>query len=152
MPSETKPTVVIVPGGWHLPIHYEPLTKVLSSYGFPSIALLLPTFGASPPDKDLYDDIAYISSQLEELVEKAGREVIVIVHSYGGIPGSSAARPFVREGRAQQGKQGGVIGVLYISSFAMPAGKTTLEAIEGMNLDWVVIDVSTPYPLQFPNA
>lgn len=152
MPSETKPTVIISPGGWHLPLHYEPLTKILSSCGFPSVALPLPTNGASPPDKDLYDDIAYISSQFDDLVEKEGREVIVIAHSYSGIPGSSAARPFVRKERAQQGKQGGVIGVLYISSFAMPAGKTILEATEEMSLDWVIIDVVTPYPFHFPNA
>ena len=152
MPSETKPTVLIVPGGWHLPIHYEPLTKVLSSHGLPSVALPLPTLGASPPDKDLYDDIAYISSKLEELVEKEGREVILIVHSYGGIPGSSAARPFVRKERAQEGKKGGVIGVLYISSWAMPAGKTTVEAAEGMNLDWIIIDVSTLCPFYSLNA
>lgn len=152
MPSETKPTVLIVPGGWHLPLHYEPLTNVLSSHGFTSVALPLPTLGASPPDKDLYDDIAYISSKLEGLVEKGGREVILIAHSYAGIPGSSAARPFVRKERAQQGKKGGVTGVLYISSWAVPAGKTTLEAAEGMDLDWVIIDVPTLCPLYSLNA
>ena len=142
MASETKPTVLIVPGGWHVPIHYDPLTKILSSHGFPAVALLLPTAGAS--DKDLYDDIAYISSQFQELVEEGGKEVIVVVHSYGGIPGPSAARPFVRKERAQQGKEGGVIGVLYISSWAMPAGKTTMEAVADMNIDWMKIDVPIP--------
>ena len=145
MPGETKPTVLIVPGAWHLPIHYEPLTKVLSSHGFPSVALLLPTFDASPPDKDLYDDIAYVSSQLEELVEMGGREVIVILHSYGGMPGSSAARPFVRKARAEQGKKGGVIGMLYISAWAVPAGKTIVESGEEKSFNWLIIDVSTPY-------
>ena len=141
MASEAKPTVLVVPGGWHGPIHFDPLKGVLSSHGFPFVVFLLPTGGASPPDKDLYDDIAYISSQLEELVEKGGRDVIVIVHSYGGIPGSSAARPFVRKERAQQGKKGGVIGVLYISAWAMPTGKTVMDAIEGMSVDWMIIDV-----------
>ena len=131
------------------PLHYEPLTKVLSSHGFPSAALSLPTIGASPPDKDLYDDIAYISSQLEQLVEKEGKEVIVIVHSYGGMPGSAAARKFLRKERALEGKKGGVIGMLYISAWAMPAGKTIVEAGEGMSFDWLIIDVSThlPFPL-----
>ena len=149
MTEEIKATVLIVPGGWHLPIHYEPLTKVLSSHGFPSTALSLPTIGASPPEKDLYDDIAYISSQLEELVEIESKEVIVIVYSYGGMPGSSVVRHFVRKERAQQGKKGGVIGMLYISSWAMPAGKTIVEAGEGMSFDWLIIDVSThlPFPL-----
>ena len=148
MALKTKPTVLIVPGGWHIPIHYDPLTKILSSRGFPSATLLLPTAGASPPDKDLYDDIAYISSQLEGLVEKGGKEVMVVVHSYGGIPGSSAARPFIRKERAQQEKKGGVIGILYISSWGMPEGKTTLDAIEDMNTDWMKIDVSTPCSCQ----
>ncbi len=149
MASETRPAVLVVPGGWHGPIHFDPLKGVLSSHGYPSVVLLLPTAGASPPDKDLYDDIAYISSQLEELVERGGREVIVIVHSYGGIPGSSAARPFVKKERAQQGKKGGVIGVLYISSWAMPTGKTTMEAAEGMNVDWMKIDVSDSLLFRF---
>ena len=144
MASENKPTVLIVPGGCHVPIHYEPLTKVLSSHGFPSVALRLPTAGASPPDKDLHDDISYISSKLEELVEKEGKEVIVIVHSYGGTPGPSAARPFVKKERAQQGKNGGVIGLLYISSWGVPSGKSTMETIEELNIDWMKIEVSTP--------
>ena len=144
MTSETKPTVLIVPGGCHIPLHYEPLTKVLSSHGFPSVALRLPTAGASPPDKDLHDDVAYITSRLEELVEKEGKEVIVTVHSYGGTPGPPAARPFVKKERAQQGKKGGVIGLLYISSWGVPSGKSTMESIEVVNNDWMKIEVSTP--------
>ncbi|KAK0516644.1 hypothetical protein JMJ35_001247 [Cladonia borealis] len=146
MASENKPTVLIVPGGCHVPIHYEPLTKVLSSHGFPSVALRLPTAGASPPDKDLHDDISYISSKLEELVEKEGKEVIVIVHSYGGTPGPSAARPYVKKERAQQDKKGGVIGLLYISSWGVPSGKSTMETIEELNIDWMKIEGPTGFP------
>ena len=149
MTSGSKPTVLIIPGGCHLPLHYEPLTKVLSSHGFPSVALRLPTAGASPPDKDLHDDIACITSKLEELVEKEGKEVIVILHSYGGTPGPSAARPFVKEERAQQGKKGGVLGLLYISSWAVPSGKSTMESIEVVNNDWMKIEVSTPSSFRF---
>lgn len=142
MASETKPTVLIIPGGWHVPLHYDPLTKILSSHGFPAVTLLLPTAGQ--PDKDLYDDIAYISSQLDDLVEEGGKEVIVIVHSYGGTPGPSAARPFVKKERAQQGKKGGVVGMFYISSWGIPAGKTVMEAVVDFNIDWMKIDVSIP--------
>ena len=141
MTTDSKPTVLIVPGAWHGSIHMGPLTEHLSSHGYPSIALDLPTAGA--PDKDLYDDIAFITSHLEELISQQGKEVIVIVHSYGGIPGSSAARPFVKKERARNGKEGGVIGVLYISSWAMPAGKTVMDAVEGMDVDWMKIDVPT---------
>ena len=149
MASEAKPTIVIIPGGCHIPIHYDPLTKVLSSHGFLSVALRLPTAGASPPDKDLYDDIAYISSRLEELIEKGGKEVILIVHSYGGLPGGSAARLFVKKERTEQGKKGGVIGVLYISSWGVPSGKTAMEVIEELNTDWMKIEVSPPSSIRF---
>ena len=142
----------MVPGAWHGSIHMRPLIEHLSSRGYPSIALDLPTADASPPDKGLYDDIAFLASHLEELVATQGKDVIVIVHSYSGLPGSSAARPFVKKDRAQKGEEGGVIGVLYISSWALPAGKTVMDAGYGMNADWMKVDVcvSSRSPAHMP--
>jgi pimeloyl-ACP methyl ester carboxylesterase len=127
-----------------------PLIEHLSSHKYPSIALDLPT--GSAPDKDLYDDTRYITSHLDEFVSQQGNEVIMVLHSYGGIPGSSAARSFVKKERAERGKEGGVIGVVYISAWALPAGKTVMDAMEGLDFDWAKIDVRVHASSEFRSS
>ena len=124
-----------------------PLIEHLSSHSYPSIALDLPT--GSAPDKNLYDDIRYITSYLEEFVSHEGKEVIIVLHSYGGLPGSSAARSFVKKEQADKGKEGGVIGVIYMSAWALPAGKTIMDAMEGLDFSWAKFDVRAHAPSAF---
>ena len=75
--------------------------------------------------------------------------MIMVLHSYGGIPGSSAARSFVKKERAERGKEGGVIGVVYRSAWALLAGTTVMDAMEGLDFDWAKIDVRVHAPSRF---
>ena len=161
--SPSKPFVVfIVPGSWHIPAHYEPLLKVLESEDIPASTLLLPTCDLShasvldlqhpdlagpPPSKawpNMYADAYAIRESLSQLVE-AGKSVLLVAHSYGGLPASEALLlELCFQVRKQQGKTGGVIGFFAIASYYLPAGMTTVQAVGGDPLPATPEQVSPP--------
>lgn len=61
-----------------------------------------------------------ITSRWEDVIGEQGRDVVLVVHSYGGISGSAAAGPFVRSVRGKQGKDGSVVAILFMTSLAIP--------------------------------
>ena len=130
MSSSEAFTVLLVPGSWHVPGHYKPLIEELHSKQIPTSALLLPTCSVSnasvldlkhpgpagprpsEPWPDMYADAKAIGDKLFELVE-AENLVLLVAHSYGGLPASEALLPeLCRETRAKNGMRGGVIGSL----------------------------------------
>jgi len=62
---------------------------VLDAHGYTSIYPALPSANTSPPTVTLYDDAKLIRSEVGNLVEE-GKDVVVVMHSYGGIVGSEA--------------------------------------------------------------
>lgn len=141
-PPKAKPTIIIVAGAWHGLIHIAPLTTALSSQKYPTIPLALTTSGNS--DKNLTDDIAMITSHLEEVIGKQGKDVILVLHSFGGVPGCAAAGPFVRSARKKQDQKGGIMAILFIAAFAVPKGMTFLQTLGGKHAPFVVEEVTCP--------
>ena len=62
-----------------------------------------------------------IRSTVAGLVEE-GEEVIVVMHSYSGIPGGQALEGLDRKSRSEEGLAGGVTRLIYIMSFIVPEG------------------------------
>lgn len=48
-----------------------------------------------------------------------GNDVLVIMHSYGGFPGGAACEGLLKTERVKRGQKGGVVGVVYVSAFAL---------------------------------
>jgi hypothetical protein len=44
------------------------------------------------------------------------------MHSYGGIPGSAACKGLSKAERKKQSLKGGIVGLVYIASFALDQG------------------------------
>jgi pimeloyl-ACP methyl ester carboxylesterase len=63
----------------------------------------------------------YIRSELTKLVEDLGKDVMVVMHSYGGIVGTEAVHESLAK-KAREGKvlPGGVLGLLYMCAFLLP--------------------------------
>lgn len=59
------------------------------------------------------------------------------MHSYGGVPGSSAARGLGKVQRVGEGKTGGVVGLIYISGFVLPGGASVADGQGGQLPAWV---------------
>lgn len=160
-------TVLLVPGSWHVPAHYECIAKELQSQGISASTLLLPTCDLShasildlnhpdlagprpsEPWPDMYADAHAIREKLSQLVE-AGNSVLLVAHSYGGLPASEALLPeLCFQKRKKEGKPGGVIGFFAIASFFLPAGMTTVQAVGGKPLPTTPEQVSNTHVFFF---
>ncbi|KAI0407965.1 alpha/beta-hydrolase [Xylaria palmicola] len=81
--TQTKPTLMIVHGGWHVPESYEKLVTALEAEGYEVHVPRLPSANqVRPPNGDLESDTALVRGYVESLV-RAGRDVVAILHSYG---------------------------------------------------------------------
>jgi hypothetical protein len=113
-----KPTFVCVPGVSHSPLIFNPLKSELSSYGYEVIPLALPSVGARPVTYDFTEDVHTIRYIVSQLVESE-RDVIVVMHAYGGIPGSEALYGLGKLDRERRGLKGGVVRLVFIMSVRM---------------------------------
>lgn len=135
----TNPTIIFVPGAWHTSAAFAPVIALLKSRCYDSIGLHLPSVGRTPVVTSMDPDKALIRSTVTELVD-AGKEVVIVSHSYGGAPASSAIEGLSLAERSKDGKKGGVIAMAMISTFLLPVGRSLLNG--GEPASWVTVEVS----------
>lgn len=117
----SKPIFLCIPGASHSPRVYEPLKAALLCYGYTVVPLGLPSVGGKPPTYDFTEDVAAIRNMATHLVE-SGNDVIVVMHSYGGLPGGEALQGLGKREREQRGLRGGVIRLVFIMSWMAREG------------------------------
>ena len=135
-----KPTIVLVPGAWHSPIHYKLLTKQLESDGYPVVSERNPSCdSANPTAESAAKDAAFIRSNVIMPQINAGKEVILAMHSYGGLPGAAAGKGLSKKEMTAAGRQGGIIGLIFICALVVKEGDSLLSILPGQVFDkWVV--------------
>ncbi|NUP47580.1 MAG: alpha/beta hydrolase [Catenulispora sp.] len=79
-------TFVLVPGAWHRPSTFDLLRAELQRLARPSVAVKLPTTGPDPRG-GLAEDAAAVRAAIEAV----DGPVVVLAHSYGGIPATQGA-------------------------------------------------------------
>ncbi|KAK2750322.1 hypothetical protein FQN57_003802 [Myotisia sp. PD_48] len=144
-------TIVIVPGAWLSKSFYSSYITALENAGYQTSYLGYPSLDPVEPAKaDCATDTAAIKEALKSLVEDEEKNVVLVCHSYGGMPGSAAATGLSKTKRIQDGKQGGVLGLIYVGAFLVPEGVSCAGAMGGSLPDWVLLD--NPHPgLNIPN-
>ncbi|KAI1130614.1 Alpha/Beta hydrolase protein [Nemania abortiva] len=123
--TSSKPTVLFCPGGFHLPWVFDSVRGILSSRGFPTEATALLTVGATDRTIGMHDDAKNLRSVIEKMAED-GKEIILVGHSYGGLVASNAVEGLGVKQRAAEGKQGGILVIIYLSATVIPAGANLL--------------------------
>lgn len=138
------PTIVFIPGAFHTPAHFEPIVSLLEKHSYSSLAVRLPTIGTTARNSDLHDDIRIIREQLERLIEVEQKEVVLVMHSRGGVAGCQAVHGFEKSVKTTQGKSGGIIRCLFLAAFLLLKGETVVSFLGGSLPPWVAIEVSIP--------
>lgn len=146
MASQT-PTFVLVPGIMHTPAHFQLLEAALKSKGFDSVSVSLPNIGAGAPSAAPGDDAKAVRKIIQQLVEHDGRDVVLICHSFGGVPGCQAVNGFEKDVRAGRGEAGGITRVVFLNAFIVKEGESSLDALIRTGQappPWIETDVSCP--------
>lgn len=141
------PVILIIPGAGQNPSHYGYLSHLLQKAGYPIVSALLPSIGASPK-VTVSDDSNYIRDKLLlPILDHQEHDVIMLMHSYGSVPGSAAARGLSKTNRAKQGKSTGVIGQVYLAALLIKGGdeKSVMDAFGGQYPPHVRPDVCVFY-------
>ncbi|KAL2827662.1 Alpha/Beta hydrolase protein [Aspergillus pseudoustus] len=127
--KKKKPAFVLVPGASQNPAHYAYLLHLLQSAGYGAFTGLLPSIGAQGP-VTASDDADYVRERLLlPLLDVGNQDVILISHSYSGMPASAAARGLGPADRQAQGKTTAVLGQIFIATI-LPRGGDGLSVID----------------------
>ena len=126
-----KPTILIVHGSFHSPNHFFPLRLLLHDAGYETECPTLPTYNSLKLRNQLAEDAACVATAARALLDR-GKDVIVAMHSYGGLVGSEAiTEDMTKARRAEAGLEGGVVHLLYLCAYVVPLGKTAAETMLG---------------------
>ncbi|WP_433787004.1 alpha/beta hydrolase [Actinomycetospora sp. CA-101289] len=114
----TRPTLLLVHGAWHGSWFWDPLRAELAEYDVRTVDLPSCTGG---PDElgGLQDD----ADTVREALAGIDAPVVVVAHSYGGLPVSEAAGPPVTH-------------LVYLCAFMLDAGESLLAAAGGTPPPW----------------
>jgi pimeloyl-ACP methyl ester carboxylesterase len=117
----SKPTFVLVPGSWHLPQVWDKVSSLLKEQGYNTVAVTLPTTSGSN-SSSFADDVKATQDIIENETSQT-HDVVLVVHSYGGLVGQSAMKGFTRskDASATSASKAYVIGLIIIASgFSQP--------------------------------
>lgn len=128
MSRSTQPTLVLIPGSWHRPTCYNPIIKALEPH-LRCVTVSLPST-AYNPEATFKDDLDAAREVISAEIS-AGRHVVVIAHSYGGMVGNSAIKGFTRSQDADDTRPGYVIGLILIASGFTLTGLSFMDPFFG---------------------
>ncbi|KAH7121219.1 hypothetical protein B0J11DRAFT_581968 [Dendryphion nanum] len=135
----SKPTLILVPGSFATPDFYNNIQSPILSQSIDFHVLSLKTVGRKPsPPPTMYDDAAHIASEVAKHVEE-GKEVVLVGHSYAGIPISQSTKGLTRGEREKEGKKGGIVRLGYMTAVVVPEGGSSMNSMEDMNMDHIEI-------------
>lgn len=126
------PTLVFLAGAFADPSCFDPLTSRLQKAGYPFIYASVPSLNpSSPGDSSTAQDAAHVRNNVLLPLLEEGKDIIVIVHSYGGVVGGAAATGLSKAELSAEGKTSGILGLLYIVGNVVGNGQCLLEAVGG---------------------
>ena len=135
-----SPVIVLVTGAWLTPIQYKQLLILLDLSGYRTVIRQLPSVNSKDPDANtVATDTAFVRNSLILPEIRAGREVVLLMHSYGGFPGPVAANGLSKKELSAQGKRGGIIGMIMLSAFVALEGQSLLDKLIGKTYSaWIL--------------
>ncbi|OOG00094.1 hypothetical protein ASPCADRAFT_161612 [Aspergillus carbonarius ITEM 5010] len=139
MSTNPNPTLILTPGAWYPPTAFDPLIAKLPTYTCHAVAF--PSIQNAPHIQDLQPDIETVRSLIEKEAD-AGNDIVIISHSWSGLPVNSALTSLSKESRQKEGKTGGVVKLIFISAFIPEVGESLIAAFGGEAPEWYVRDVT----------
>jgi hypothetical protein len=144
--SKDNVEVVIIPGSFATAPPYEVLVEGLKARGYKArvVPLLSVNDGTRLPPATMQDDAAEIRSAVQSILDDPDhpRNVVLVVHSYSGFPGTEAVAGLSRAARssssaavaglsraARSSSSAAVVGILYMAALLPQAGQSARDII-----------------------
>ena len=132
-------TIVCVPGAWHTAEIYSRVMESLQKHGYSTRGLDLPSVGATPPHVSFDNDVLRIRQLLEQLILEDNKDVVLVSHSYSGMPVSESLEGLGKRERQAQGLRGGVTRLVFIMALVVPEGFQPTGQGQGFP-EWMRVD------------
>lgn len=118
------------------------MTARLHETGYPTLSLNLPSIDSQEPKKiEAATDVVFIREKMLLPLLEDGKDVVLVMHSYGGLPGGAAAKGLSKSERESQGLAGGVIGLVFLAAFLAREGDSLVSALGGRLDPWITLKV-----------
>ncbi|KAL2419931.1 hypothetical protein ABEF95_008733 [Exophiala dermatitidis] len=127
-------SIVFVPGSFATPHLYSQVINGVAAQGHDIRALHLPSVGPGTGQAregslpTMYDDAAFIAKEVETLADQ-GKAVILVGHSYAGIPITQSVQGLSVKERQKQGKPGGIVRLAYMTAVVPAVGESATDVL-----------------------
>ncbi|KAJ4129899.1 hypothetical protein NW768_006870 [Fusarium equiseti] len=124
--TAVKSSLVIIPGNFSLPRFWSTIQKSVQDKGYSVEVVGLKSSREDPidPAPGLADDVEEALSVLNKHIDH-GKDVVLLMHSYGGMVGTEATRGLSRVECEKEGLKGGIIRMVFLASIFAPQGRST---------------------------
>ena len=135
-----RPSLVFVPGAWHSPAHLAPVISHLTTLGYHCTSATLPSVGPEVGLISFDPDVEAVRNAVLSELDK-DQNVVLVGHSYGGIPGVSALAGLSTQSRTAAGFSTSVTGLALMCAFIVPAHTSLAKIQQGRDVPaWHVYD------------
>lgn len=126
-----NPLFLFTPGAWHKGLTFCKVINKFVTVGYEVEVLSFPSNGSNPPPMSLDEDIAVVRGAVIDISD-AGKDIVIVSHSWSALPVSSALDGLSKEERKKEGKPGGVVKLIFLAAFVIPAGISLFDAMGGV--------------------
>ena len=118
--AKPNPIYIFVGGVSHTPAFFDDVIQHMAALGYESVAVAYPTCGRGTETTKQWDEVTAIGEVIARKLDREEQDVVLVLHSYGGWPGSRAVKGLDKPTRQQNGKSNGIIEVVFIAGFLLP--------------------------------
>ncbi|KAI9162963.1 hypothetical protein HJFPF1_04558 [Paramyrothecium foliicola] len=143
-------TIVLVAGAATPVELYSQLQRAIESTGLRVVCGDPPSITADDATTiTVEDDVKFLRESVLHPCLAEGQDVVLLMHSYGGTYGAAAAQGLSKKERSEQGKPGGIVGLIYAASFCTNPGESALDALGAVEGLGTVVPGDKPGTLIF---
>ncbi|KAG9238585.1 hypothetical protein BJ875DRAFT_33154 [Amylocarpus encephaloides] len=148
MSSFTNPTVVIAPGAWPIVDFFHPLIQAFEERSYPAMCKIGSHLDSQVTETEALTnpDTKYLRENVLLPLVEEGKDIVLLMHSYGGIYGASAVEGLSKRERSNNRKRGGVVALIFVAAFTASKGQSAMDAMgfDPKNPpDWIHHDENT---------
>ncbi|KAI9731428.1 MAG: hypothetical protein M1818_007818 [Claussenomyces sp. TS43310] len=133
----SKPVFIFIPGAWHSAQAFAAAAALLKAKGYESVSVELASYGSLPPQPSIEADVALVRGAVGALLD-AGKDVVVVMHSYGSVPACEAMKHFTKTNDGSEGR-GRIVRMVWLAAFILPKGGSLMAGLGGKDLPWFIV-------------